>query len=110
MNVFLALLRRDLVVTARHAGPLLVSTLTQPILVILVFGNIMPRLGLVAAGFGAVMAPGQAAAQRGRARVREPKPKTSPNCRRGHATTPARCTGIAQWVSPRRITTACLRQ
>jgi ABC-2 type transport system permease protein len=58
MNVFLALLRRDLVVTARHAGPLLVSTLTQPILVILVFGNIMPRLGLVAAGYGGVMAPG----------------------------------------------------
>ncbi len=58
MTAFLALLRRDLLVTARHAGPLLVSTLTQPILVILVFGNIMPRLGLVAAGYGGVMAPG----------------------------------------------------
>ncbi len=58
MTAFLALLRRDLLVTVRHAGPLLLSTLTQPILVILVFGNIMPRLGLVAAGFGAVMAPG----------------------------------------------------
>ena len=58
MTAFLALLRRDLLVTTRHAGPLLLSTLTQPILVILVFGNIMPRLGLVAAGFGAVMAPG----------------------------------------------------
>jgi ABC-2 type transport system permease protein len=58
MTAFLALLRRDLLVTARNAGPLLVSTLTQPILVILVFGNIMPRLGLVAAGFGTVMAPG----------------------------------------------------
>jgi ABC-2 type transport system permease protein len=58
MTAFLALLRRDLLVTVRNAGPLLVSTLTQPILVILVFGNIMPRLGLVAAGFGTVMAPG----------------------------------------------------
>ncbi len=58
MSAFLALLHRDLLVTARHAGPLLVSTLTQPILVILVFGNVMPRLGLVAAGFGAVLAPG----------------------------------------------------
>jgi ABC-2 type transport system permease protein len=58
LNAFFALLRRDLLVTSRHAGPLLLATLTQPILVILVFGNIMPRLGLVAAGFGAVMAPG----------------------------------------------------
>lgn len=58
MTAFLALLRRDLLVTARHAGPLLLSTLTQPVLVILVFGNIMPRLGLVAPGFGNVMAPG----------------------------------------------------
>ncbi len=58
MTAFLALLRRDLLVTTRHAGPLLLSTLTQPILVILVFGNIMPRLGLVAAGYGNVMAPG----------------------------------------------------
>jgi len=58
MTAFLALLRRDLLVTTRHAGPLLVSTLTQPILVILVFGNILPRLGLVASGFGTVMVPG----------------------------------------------------
>jgi len=58
MTTFLALLRRDLVVASRNAALLLVSTLTQPILVILVFGNILPRLGLVSAGFGAVMMPG----------------------------------------------------
>jgi ABC-2 type transport system permease protein len=58
MTAFLALLRRDLVVTSRHAAPLLLSTLTQPILVILVFGNILPRLGLVATGFGTIMVPG----------------------------------------------------
>lgn len=58
MTAFLALLRRDLVVTGRHALPLLLSALTQPILVILVFGNILPRLGLVAPGFGTVMVPG----------------------------------------------------
>jgi len=58
MSTFLALLRRDLVVASRNAVFLLLSTLTQPILVILVFGNILPRLGLVAAGFGAVMLPG----------------------------------------------------
>jgi ABC-2 type transport system permease protein len=58
MTAFLALLRRDLVVTSRHALPLLLGTLTQPILVILVFGNILPRLGLVATSFGTIMVPG----------------------------------------------------
>ena len=58
MTAFLALLRRDLVVASRNASLLLVSALTQPILVILVFGNILPRLGLVAADFGTVMVPG----------------------------------------------------
>jgi ABC-2 type transport system permease protein len=58
MTAFLALLRRDLVVSSRNAVYLLTATLTQPILVILVFGNILPRLGLVAATFGTVMLPG----------------------------------------------------
>jgi ABC-2 type transport system permease protein len=58
VTAFLALLRRDLVVASRHAGLLIVSTLTQPVLVILVFGNILPRLGLVSAGFGTVIVPG----------------------------------------------------
>ncbi len=58
MTAFLALLRRDLVVASRNAALLILSTLTQPILVILVFGNILPRLGLVAANFGTVMVPG----------------------------------------------------
>jgi ABC-2 type transport system permease protein len=55
---FLALLRRDLVVASRNAALLILSTLTQPVLVILVFGNILPRLGLVSANFGTVMVPG----------------------------------------------------
>jgi ABC-2 type transport system permease protein len=58
VSVFLALLRRDLVVASRNAALLIFSTLTQPILVILVFGNILPRLGLVAANFGTIMVPG----------------------------------------------------
>jgi ABC-2 type transport system permease protein len=58
VTAFLALLRRDLVVSSRNAAVLLTSTLTQPVLVILVFGNILPRLGLVSADFGAVMVPG----------------------------------------------------
>jgi ABC-2 type transport system permease protein len=58
MTAFLALLHRDLTVAARQAPFLLLATLTQPILVILVFGNILPRLGLVSANFGIVMVPG----------------------------------------------------
>ena len=58
MRTFLALLRRDLLVAARTAPMLLTATLTQPILVVLVFGNILPRLGLVADEFRTVMVPG----------------------------------------------------
>jgi ABC-2 type transport system permease protein len=58
MTAFLSLLRRDLVVAGRNAIPLLMATLTQPILVVLVFGNILPRLNLVAPAFRTVMVPG----------------------------------------------------
>ena len=58
MTAFLALLRRDLVVAGRNALPLLMATLTQPILVVLVFGNILPRLHLVSEDFRTVMVPG----------------------------------------------------
>ena len=58
MTTFLALLRRDLLVSSRNAGLLLMATLTQPVLVVLVFGNILPRLNLVASEFRTVMVPG----------------------------------------------------
>lgn len=58
MTAFLALLRRDLHVASRNAIPLLLATLTQPILVVLVFGNILPRLHLVADAFRTIMLPG----------------------------------------------------
>lgn len=58
MTAFLALLRRDLHVTFRSALFLLSGTMTQPILVVIVFGNILPRLGLVADEFRAVLVPG----------------------------------------------------
>jgi len=58
MTAFLALLHRDLKVASRNAIPLLMATLTQPILVVLVFGNILPRLHLVADEFRTVMVPG----------------------------------------------------
>jgi len=58
MTAFLALLRRDLQVASRNALPILMGTLTQPIMVVLVFGNILPRLHLVADEFRTVMVPG----------------------------------------------------
>ena len=58
MTAFLALLRRDLLVASRNAPMLLMATLTQPILVVLVFGNILPRLGLVADEFRTVREAG----------------------------------------------------
>jgi len=58
MTAFWALLARDLHVARRHAVPLLLGTLTQPILVVLVFGNLLPRMGLVADQFRTVMIPG----------------------------------------------------
>jgi ABC-2 type transport system permease protein len=58
MTAFLAILRRDLLVAARNGPMLLVASLTQPVLVVLVFGNILPRLGLVSAQFKTVMVPG----------------------------------------------------
>jgi ABC-2 type transport system permease protein len=58
MTTFLALLRRDIHVAMRNALVLFVGTLTQPVLVVLVFGNILPRLGLVADEFRTVMVPG----------------------------------------------------
>ncbi len=58
MTAFLALLRRDMLVASRNAAPMLLATLTQPVLVVLVFGNILPRLNLVASEFRTVMVPG----------------------------------------------------
>jgi ABC-2 type transport system permease protein len=58
LTAFVGLLRRDLLVAVRGGLPLLAAALTQPILVVLVFGNILPRLGLVADEFRAVMVPG----------------------------------------------------
>jgi ABC-2 type transport system permease protein len=58
VTTFLALLRRDLHVTARNSGLLFVGVLTQPVLVVLVFGNILPRIGLVADEFRTIMIPG----------------------------------------------------
>jgi ABC-2 type transport system permease protein len=58
LTAFLALLRRDMHVALRNAALLVPGVLTQPVLVVLVFGNILPRLGLVSSDFRTVIVPG----------------------------------------------------
>jgi len=58
VTALFALLRRDLYVAARNAPMLITAGLTQPVLVVLVFGNVLPRLHLVTPNFGLVMLPG----------------------------------------------------
>jgi ABC-2 type transport system permease protein len=58
VTAFLALLRRDMHVALRNAALLVPGVLTQPVLVVLVFGNILPRLGLVSGDFRTVIVPG----------------------------------------------------
>src|SRR5579871_3640185 len=58
LTAFLAILRRDLVVTARDFIPFLLQTLIQPLFFLFIFGAVLPKIGLAQAGFGAVLLPG----------------------------------------------------
>jgi ABC-2 type transport system permease protein len=57
-SVFGALLRRDLRVARRELGPFLVRTLMQPLLFVVVFGFLMPRMGFVRGGYTTALLPG----------------------------------------------------
>lgn len=58
LRVFGALLRRDLHVTRRELPYFLVRTTLQPLLFIVVFGYLLPRMGFVGRGYGAALLPG----------------------------------------------------
>ncbi|MFI5271498.1 MAG: ABC transporter permease [Ktedonobacterales bacterium] len=64
---FLAILRRDVVVTGREFIPFLLQTLIQPLFFLFVFGKVLPGLssaggagtaGVVSAGFALLLLPG----------------------------------------------------
>jgi len=55
---FGALLRRDAHVSARELPFFLVRTCLQPLLFVVVFGYLLPRMGFVARGYGAALLPG----------------------------------------------------
>ncbi|MFQ5926051.1 MAG: ABC transporter permease [Terriglobia bacterium] len=55
---FLALLHRDLLVSVRDLFSFLVRTLIQPAFLVVILGNVMPRLGLVKPDLTTIMLPG----------------------------------------------------
>jgi len=57
-RVFLALLRRDVHVARRELPMFLLRTIMQPLLFVIVFGYLMPRMGLMRMGYQAALLPG----------------------------------------------------
>lgn len=57
-NAFLAILRRDLVVTGREFIPFLLQALMQPLFFLFIFGKVLPGIGLAVRDFAALMLPG----------------------------------------------------
>src|SRR5579863_1289218 len=57
-NAFLAILRRDLVVTGREFIAFLLQALLQPLFFLFIFGKVLPGMGLAAPNFVALMLPG----------------------------------------------------
>ena len=68
-SAFAALMRRDLRALTRELPFFLLRTILQPLLFVVVFGAVMPRMGLVARGYGAAMLPGVLALTLGLAAV-----------------------------------------
>lgn len=57
-QVFIALLRRDMRVARREIGFFLVRTTMQPLLFLIVFGYLLPKMNFVGRGFQANLLPG----------------------------------------------------
>ena len=57
-KVFFALLRRDVTVARKELPFFLVRTIMQPLLFIIVFGALLPRMGFVGAAYRAALLPG----------------------------------------------------
>jgi ABC-2 type transport system permease protein len=58
IDAFIAILRRDLVVTAREFIPFLLQALMQPLFFLFIFGKVLPNIGLAAPQFASLMLPG----------------------------------------------------
>ncbi|MBV8516918.1 MAG: ABC transporter permease [Acidobacteria bacterium] len=60
-KVFGALLLRDAIVARREIVALLVRTAFQPVLLVVVFGYVLPSMGMIPRGYATTMVPGVAA-------------------------------------------------
>ena len=57
-TVFLALLRRDVRVAQRELPYFLLRTIMQPVMFIIVFGYLLPKMGFVRGTYSAALVPG----------------------------------------------------
>src|SRR5512141_717732 len=57
-RVFLALLQRDARVTRRELPFFLIRTTFQPLMFIIVFGTLLPKMGVMGADYKATLLPG----------------------------------------------------
>ncbi len=58
ISAFVAILRRDVVVTGREFIPFLLQALMQPLFFLFIFGKVLPGIGLAAGNFASLMLPG----------------------------------------------------
>ena len=58
LTAFLAILRRDMVVTGREFIPFLLQVLLQPLFFLFIFGKVLPSIGFTGPGFAAILLPG----------------------------------------------------
>ena len=57
-TAFLAILRRDIVVTGREFIAFLMQVLLQPLFFLFIFGKVLPSIGFAQQGFAAILLPG----------------------------------------------------
>lgn len=57
-TAFIAILRRDILVTEREFIAFLLQVLLQPLFFLFIFGKVLPNIGYAQHGFGAVLLPG----------------------------------------------------
>src|SRR5258708_37328014 len=58
LTAFLAILRRDIVVTGREFISFLLQVLLQPLFFLFIFGKVLSSIGFTRPGFAAVLLPG----------------------------------------------------
>src|SRR6266436_10279265 len=58
LTAFLAILRRDIVVTGREFIAFLLQVLIQPLFFLFIFGRVLPSIGFTQPGFAAILLPG----------------------------------------------------